>query len=44
MAVRPVSAELPEMLIIWCRVFRLRQAIQVEQRGCQSREDDGQVI
>jgi hypothetical protein len=44
MEMRQVAAEVPEMLLIRDGMSGLWEAVQVEQRGCESWEDDGQVV
>ena len=44
MEVRPFVAELPEMLVVGDGVSGLWKAVQVERRGCESWEDDGEVV
>jgi hypothetical protein len=42
--VRPLFTGLPQMSFIWYRMPGLWKALCVESRGCESGEDDGEVI
>ena len=42
--VRPLFTRLPQMSVIWYRMPGLREALCVESRGCESGEDDGEVV
>jgi len=44
MEVRQVATELPEMLVFGHGMPGIRQAVQVEQWGRESWEDDGEVV